>query len=274
MLVENSSAQSEQKQTKSASKLIKTKSNKKDDISRLQIWRPPPGTTWSWQLSDDIVQSHKVEMYDVDLFETDKKTIDSLHKKGKKVVCYVSVGSWEDWRPDAHNFPKKALGNEYEGWEGERWLDIRDLKSIGPIIQKRFDLCKSKGFDGIEPDNIDGYDNDSGFPLIYDDQLKFNIWLAKEAHKRGLSIGLKNDPGQVRDLLPYFDWALTEDCFVEEWCQVMLPFIKSKKAVFQAEYVENGVTLDDFCPKSLKMKFSGILKQRELTSWQQNCIKN
>jgi hypothetical protein len=59
----------------------------------------------------------------------------------------------------------------------------------------------------------------------YDHQKTYNIWLANEAHARGLSIGLKNDDEQIADLLPYFDWALTEDCFFQGWCASMTPFI-------------------------------------------------
>ena len=33
-----------------------------------------------------------------------------------------------------------------------------------------------------------------GFPLTYQDQLQYALWLADEAHKRGLAIGVKNAP--------------------------------------------------------------------------------
>ena len=39
------------------------------------------------------------------------------------------------------------------------------------------DSCRDKGFDGIEPDNIDGFMNDTGYDLTYKDQLAY-IWLA------------------------------------------------------------------------------------------------
>ena len=138
-------------------------------------------------------------------------------------------------------------------------------------MRARLDMCRDKGFDGIEPDNIDGYTNDTGFPLTYDDQIKYNLWLAEEAHARGLSIGLKNDPDQVADLLPYFDWALTEDCFAEGWCTDMLPFIQMGKPVFAAEYTDSGADIEQFCQEADKLNFSLILKNRELNAWQQNC---
>ena len=236
-----------------------------------QIWVPKPGTTWNWQLDTPVVISYAVDMYDIDLFDNDAEIVNNIHSKGAKAICYISVGSWEDWRPDAKTFPSSIKGNDYDGWAGEKWLDIRALDVIGPIIEKRLDMCKEKGFDGVEPDNIDVYTNDSGFPLTYEDQLKFNIWLANKAHERGLSIGLKNNDEQVKDLIKYFDWALTEDCFVDEFCSEFEPFIKNGKAVFQAEYTDTDVTTDEFCPQSKTLQFSGILKDRELDAAFTSC---
>jgi hypothetical protein len=133
------------------------------------------------------------------------------------------------------------------------------------------DQCKAKGFDALEPDNIDGYTNDTGFPLTYQDQLNYNLWLANEAHARGLSIGLKNDPDQVADLLPYFDWALTEDCFYDGWCDQVVPFVTAGKAVFVTEYTDTGITMDQFCPQANAMNFNAIFKNRDLDAWRQAC---
>ena len=181
------------------------------------------------------------------------------------------MGSWEDWRPDADVFPSEILGRNYLGWPGEKWLDIRQIELLAPILEARLDECAAKGFDGVEPDNIDAYTNKTGFPLTYTDQLTFNIWLAEQAHARGLSIGLKNDSEQVHDLLPYYDWALTEDCFDQDWCEEMLPFVQAGKPVFAAEYTDTGITLADFCPQARDMGISAILKNRELDSYREAC---
>ena len=163
-------------------------------------WHPPPGTTWQWQLTGAIDTSIDVEMYDIDLFDVPAATISSLIAAGRAVICYLSAGSWEDWRPDAGDYPPGVLGNPLDGWPGERWVDIRRLDILGPILEARLDLAESKGCTGVEPDNVDAYQNDSGFPLQAADQLVFNRWLASEAHQRGLSVGLKNDLDQVPDL--------------------------------------------------------------------------
>lgn len=234
-------------------------------------WQPAVNTTWQWHLEQNIAPSFEVDMYDIEMFDNDADTVANLHAQGRKVICYISVGSWEEWRPDADQFPASVIGNDYEGWPGEKWLDIRQIDVLAPIMQARLDECRAKGFDGIEPDNIDGFTNDTGFPLTYKDQLAYNIWLANEAHARGLSIGLKNDAEQVADLLPYFDWALTEDCFAEGWCEEMLPFIEAGKPVFAAEYTDMDITTDQFCPQANEMNFSAILKNRELDAWREAC---
>jgi len=235
-------------------------------------WQPSGAISWQWQLSDGpIDQSFAVEMYDIDLFDNEAAVVAALQAQGRHVVCYVSVGSWEDWRPDQAQFPAAVIGNDYAGWAGEKWLDIRQIDLLAPVLRARLDQCQAKGFDGLEPDNIDGYTNDTGFPLTYADQLAFNRWLAAEAHQRGLSIGLKNDADQVPDLLADFDWALTEDCFDEGWCEQMLPFIEAGKPVFAAEYTDTGLTLDDFCPQAAAWGLSAILKQRDLDAWRAAC---
>src|SRR5262249_7524684 len=151
------------------------------------------------------------------LFDNDASVVAALHTRGRHAVCYISAGTWENWRPDASLFPASVKGAT-NGWPGERWLDIRRLDVLGPIMDARMDHCKAKGFDAVEPDNVDGYANTSGFPLTYQDQLRYNQYLATSAHARGLSVGLKNDLGQVQDLLPYFDWALNEQCFEYNEC--------------------------------------------------------
>jgi hypothetical protein len=238
-------------------------------------WQPSPGTSWQWQLIDlPIDQSFDVDVYDIDMFDNDAGTVATLHAQGRVVVCYVSVGSWEDWRPDAAQFPSEVLGDNYEGWPGERWLDIRRVDLLAPIMRARLDLCRDKGFDGIEPDNVDGYTNRTGFSLTYQDQLAYNIWLAGEAHARGLSIGLKNDEAQAADLVSHFDWAMTEDCFADEWCEEMSPFTDAGKAVFAAEYTDQLTTnqfLNQVCPQAEVLNLDVILKDRDLDAWRRAC---
>lgn len=207
-------------------------------------------------------------MYDIDLFENDAAVVADLHAAGRVVVCYLNAGGWEEWRPDADRFPKEVLGQPLDEWPGERWLDIRQLDALTPILGARLDLCQEKGFDGVEPDNVDGYANDTGFALSYDDQLRFNRWLSAQAHARGLSIGLKNDLDQIGDLVDDFDWALNEECFYYEECDALQPFIEAGKAVFHVEYEPDT---SEFCDRARALHFSSMLKRWDLDAWAEPC---
>ena len=60
-----------------------------------------------------------VDMYDIDLFDVPRTTIDQLHADGRIVICYFSAGSYEDWRPDADAFGSNLLGQPLGDWDGE-----------------------------------------------------------------------------------------------------------------------------------------------------------
>ena len=231
-------------------------------------WQPSPGATWQWQLTGTVDSSFDVDMYDVDLFNVSSEDISRLHEEGRTVICYFSAGSWEDWRQDSSRFPESLLGKQLEGWPDERWLDIRQLDSLGPLLQARLDLAVDKGCDGVEPDNMDGYANNSGFPLSAPDQLTFNTWLADEAHQRNLSIGLKNDLDQIEQLVEIYDWALNEQCFEYNECETLIPFIRAGKAVFGVEY---ELETSQFCAQAQDMKFSWMKKNWDLDAWMVPC---
>jgi hypothetical protein len=231
------------------------------DAPASAIWQPAPGTSWQWQLKETIDTSFDVVMYDIDLFDAPQATIDQLHEAGRVVICYFSAGSWENWRDDAPAFPQAVLGKALDGWPDEKWLDIRQIDQLSPVMTARLDLAVTKGCDGVEPDNVDGYANDSGFPLSGADQLAYNRWLAQQAHSRGLSIGLKNDLDQIPDLVGDFDWALNEQCFEFNECDTLLPFVQAGKAVFGVEYSGDPAV---FCPPANAAGYSWLKKNLDL----------
>lgn len=235
------------------------------------IWQPAAGLTWQWQLdSNDPDISPSVAVFDLD-YETNPALIAALRERGARTICYISVGSWEDWRPDANQFPEELLGRRYRGWQGERWLDIRRLDLLAPLLQARLDQCQQSGFDAVEPDNMDISSNASGFPITYADQLALALWLAEEAHARGLAIGQKNAPEMTTDLVDIFDFAISEDCYEHGWCADLLPYTRAGKAVLAAEYTDTNVDFEAACQWGIPAKFSFILKNRELDAWMQSC---
>jgi hypothetical protein len=231
-------------------------------------WTPAPGTSWQWQLSGTVDTSFDVTMYDIDLVDVPVETISQLKSGGRVVICYFSAGSWEEYRADASLFPAEVLGSVMEGWPDERWLDIRRIDLLAPIMEARLDLAVSKGCDGVEPDNVDGYANDTGFPLTGEDQLAYNRWLAESAHSRGLSIGLKNDLDQIPQLVAHFDWALNEQCVEYNECERLVPFVQAGKAVFGVEYEGDPAT---FCPTVNGLNFDWLYKRWDLDAWRVAC---
>ncbi|MFN2150965.1 MAG: endo alpha-1,4 polygalactosaminidase [Anaerolineales bacterium] len=233
-------------------------------------WQPAAGLTWQWQLGSALDLDLRVDVWDIDL-GVHKSVVDKLHSLDASVICYISVGSYENWRSDASQFPEEVLGKNYEGWSGERWLDIRRIDLLAPIMLARLDDCAAKGFDAVEPDNMEIYTNDTGFPLTYQDQLRYALWLAEQAHARGLAIGQKNAPDQTKDLVNIFDFAITEDAFYYNWAADMLPYIQAGKPVFAAEYTDLPGDFGEFCGRSQELGFSTILKHRDLDAWLEQC---
>lgn len=210
-------------------------------------WTPAVTDTWQiqllvvdWDTGPDT--SFNVHAYDLDLFELPAGLVQQLHAAGRKVLCYFSAGSFEDWRPDAAAFDDVVKGQDLQGWPGERWLDIRS-PSLLPLMRARLDRAVTLGCDAVDPDNVDAYAQPAGatgFPLTARDQLAYNRWLANEAHARGLAVGLKNDLDQVVELVAYFDFAVNEECHAYAECDALAPFPAAARPVFNIEYPSPG----------------------------------
>ncbi|WP_219816258.1 endo alpha-1,4 polygalactosaminidase [Arthrobacter sp. 08Y14] len=230
-------------------------------------WTPSPSVSWQWQLSGALDLTVDADVYDVDYETTTPADIATLRGSGRHSICYLSVGSREDFRGDAGQFPETVLGNTLDGWPEERWLDIRRTDVLLPIMAARMDTCAAKGFDAVEPDNVDGYVNETGFPLTADDQLAYNRAVADLAHARGLSVGLKNDIDQIPELADDFDFAVNEECFRYGECEAYKPFADEGKAVLHVEY--QGPL--DFCAESRRIGLSSMLKPLDLGPARSSC---
>jgi len=224
-----------------------------------QIWSPAPGTTWQLQLTGTVDTSLDVQFFDIDMFDNDASTIEELHRAGKAVSCYFST-QYEDWRPDSDQFSSDILGAALDDWPGENWVDIRSSK-LRDILTARMDIAVQKGCDAVDLDNVDEYQAPNGLGLTAADQLEFNIYLAEQAHARGLSVGLKNDLDQIEQLVSYFDWSLNEQCNEYGECDMLSPFVEAGKAVFGVEY---DVQPNQFCPAMKTAQFSFLKKTLDL----------
>jgi hypothetical protein len=231
-------------------------------------WKPAVGLSWQWQLTGTLDKSIPAEVYDIDGANTPAADVATLTAAGRHVICYVNAGAREDFRADAKNYPESVQGKGLSGWPGEKWLDIRRWDVLEPLLAARFKMCKDKGFDAVEPDNVDAFSNSSGFPLTAADQLAFNRRVADLAHRAGLGVGLKNDVEQAAALAPAFDFAVNEECARYDECDALSVFPAAGKPVFHVEY--DGST-GSFCARTKALRFSSMKKKLELDAWRETC---
>lgn len=246
-----------------------------------------PPLKWDWQLAVPVKANPdtSIKIYDIEMFENEKSgAVKMLHDKGYNVICYIDVGSWENWRDDKNAFlpttqsPNKIIGKAYSGFPDEKWLDIRDVfranSKLAMALKKRFERAKAMGCDAVEPDNMDGYDTtaheSTGFPLTYKDQYDFNLWVADQVHLLGMKVGLKNDINQAKEpaFVTTFDFVVSEQCFQYNECSYFSDFLSANKPVFEAEY---GLALTNFCPKAKPLRISAIKKRNSLNTTRTDC---
>lgn len=260
------------------------------------VWQPKAGTPYQMILTgavDDTnspIEPSSTPIFDVDLFYTNTSVIEALHAQGKKVVCYFSAGSSEDWRPDYSSFAKADKGPCLDGWAGERYVDIRSA-NVFNVMKNRIALAAEKGCDGIDPDNMDG----TGFGFTTTDTVNYIKKLAKEAHSHGIGMGLKNVQDLLSKVKDDVQFAVNEECGLYDGdCDPYNSFLKSGKPVFHVEYanyeIVNGspiITSNDtalaglssdelrskLCLKGTKSgsSFSTTIKSLNLDGWVLYC---
>jgi hypothetical protein len=218
-------------------------------------WVPPQKLTWYWQLAG-TPKVEPVQATDMDGFDHSAATVAGFHARGQRAICYLDVGTWENWRPDAGQFPSTVLGAS-NGWPGEQWLDVGQLSALAPIMSARLQMCAQKGFDAVEPDNMDGYQNSTGFSITAAQQLAYNQWIAQEAHALGMAVFQKNDPDQAGELQPSFDGVIDEQCNEYSECSAFQPYVAAGKPVLDAEY--QASSYPGFCSADQSAGIMGAL---------------
>ena len=244
-------------------------------------WKPEVGTKWQIELKYALNStSVDAPIYDIDLFDNPKSKIEELQGMGRKVICYFSAGTFEDWRSDANDFEEGDLGKTLEDWPGERWLNTNSNK-VRKIMQTRLDLAVTKGCDGVDPDNIDGYDNKNGLSLTQKDAINYVNWLADQAHSRNMSVGLKNGGSIIDSVIDNMEWSVNEQCAQYTECDTYAAFTEAGKPVFHIEYPKGDSTNnnDDVtaaqkssaCNAASAGNFSTVIKNMNLDNWVQYC---
>lgn len=245
------------------------------------IWQPEVGTKWQiellYVLNDTSVDA---DIYDIDLFDSPNSTITKLQGMGRKVICYFSAGTYENWRKDAGEFKTSDMGESLDDWPGEKWLDTNS-ENVREIMRQRLDLAQAKGCDGVDPDNIDAYNNKNGLGLTQDDAIDYVKWLASQSHGRNMSLGLKNGGDIIGSVIDKMQWSVNEQCAVYEECDVYSAFVNASKPVFHIEYPKGDDT-DNYntvsttqrnsaCNAASSGNFSTVIKNMDLDNWVEYC---
>ncbi|KAI5203204.1 glycoside hydrolase family 114 protein [Aureobasidium subglaciale EXF-2481] len=244
------------------------------------LWQPLPGTPWQIVLNSPIDASRSLtpalSVYDIDMYGNSALTIQQMHLQGIKVICYFSAGSWEIYRPDAGMFPPQDIGNDLHGWPGERWLNT-ESKAVRDIMANRIKLAAEKGCDAVDPDNVDGFGTDTGFPLTSGTALNYLSFLSLTAASYNMAIGLKNAGEIAANATCMVEFAIIESCIANGECDIYQNFIAAGKPVFQIEYpfgAPTRVSKQDLA-KSCKIKgnegYSEVIKGKELGGWVEYC---
>jgi len=207
-----------------------------------QCWYPPHldrtghPMRWDWQIGRTTplqrTGRNAVDIYDTDGFLTTRAQVTAIKTGWRastlahpRTVCYLDL-AWEDYRPDASPqvpsaaFPAAALGHVYYGYPEERWVDLRQLDALKPMLRERVGMCARKGFDAVELDDIDSFDPPSttGFHLTPGDAQNFLGYAFNLIHRAGMTALWKNSPYLSWWGRQYADGAVVEECYPDHAC--------------------------------------------------------
>jgi hypothetical protein len=129
------------------------------------VWRPTAGAKWQVVIKNNISVNPfaagggggfaptDVQIIDVDLFNTPAEVFAGLHARGKKIICYFSAGTSEEWRPDYKMLQPGDMGEKLGCWPGERYLNIRSER-VFQVMLGRIKMAAERGCDALDPDNM------------------------------------------------------------------------------------------------------------------------
>jgi hypothetical protein len=232
------------------------------------------------------------QVFDIDLYEDGRisgndhtvntAAVNAIHRRGAHAICYLSAGTAERFRPDYRRYVRfdrrighRLLGKPFsDRFSNENWLNINNGRGQRDFVLRRVAArtrkCADAGFDAVEYDVVDAYAQGkrvTGWRIRAHTQLVFDRALARIAHENGLSVGLKNDLGQVPKLEPRFDFAVNEQCLQYSECTNnpspgYKAFTRAGKAVLQVEY---RIPPGQFCSLANRLGFSSIRKARDFS---------
>lgn len=175
---------------------------------------------------------------------------------GRYNVCYVNAFQtqpgalewWQETHPDLLLRDGDGEPIIDEGWD-EALLDTSTAArrtQLAEIVGEWIDGCAEKGFQAVEPDNLDSFERSKG-KLTEEHNAALATALAARAHSEGLAIGQKNTTDLLdRHTAIGFDFAVTEECAQFDECGAYADAYDDR--VFAIEYEGEGeVSFDESC---------------------------
>ncbi len=227
--------------------------------------------------------------------------VTAIHAAGHYSICYVEAGAQQQGFPDFNDFAPADYTNgsslsttQMQGYAGENWFDLRGFANytagnnatltgaapnIAAGLSQRISGCKSEGQNALEPDDLDGYTNQSqtgasggGWGLVQADSAGFERWLAYTAHSDGLAIFQKNDSANEPADASLYDGMIIEECnFYNDPCSGSggdaTAYLSAGKPVLNAEYEDTDKeTTAKFCTADEAAGITGSLFDVNLDS--------
>jgi hypothetical protein len=201
---------------------------------------PGHGAVFDYQIGGAYRPARDVRIVDRD--RTDSPA------PGHYNICYVNAYQTQasERRWWTRNHPNLLLRNASGGflqdpnWPGEYVLNTSTAqrrRAIAAIEGRWIDGCAKKGFDAIEPDNLDSWTRKGvNHRLSRADNLALATLLTKRAHADGLAIGQKNtvEVSRAGKQQVHFDFAIAEECQVYRECGGYRRYYGSR--VYEIEY--------------------------------------
>jgi hypothetical protein len=196
---------------------------------------PPADVSWDARLDDAVDIAEDVQLFYLDPAWQPASDLAALHAAGRHYLCYLSAGTYEDFREDAEEFPANVIGNPLVDFPRERWVDVRS-SAVREIMARRVTELAAKGCDGVPPSSLAVHAAETGFGLTESDALDYSRWLAERIHAAGMSAGLAAPAALSAELWPTFEFGLAIDCLEGSQCAEFDVFTRAGKPVLHVEF--------------------------------------
>ncbi len=170
----------------------------------------PLVTTRTWAFSIGAVAPvsslARYDMVVVDGVDTPKANVVALHRRGVRVVAYMSVGTIEEGRP----WTRAAAPYRLDHWGdwNEWYADVADAGYRSLVLRSMVGPVMAKGFDGVFLDNIDMVES---HPAQTAGMTALVRAVSARVRARHGVVIVQNGDAYVRRLAPYIDGWNRED---------------------------------------------------------------